>query len=170
MYACLYDCLVYVNTTVNGELNKAYIFVDDTKEEDAAGPSTADDTGPPCKRFRVTPSKGKRDMLAYLEKKSDDTKNTELKQMEVRREELQLSKDRFEMEARQRDAQMEEDRREKIEASKFRQQELDLKREEMELSKARFELERKEREARIESEKNEKGMMFEMMRTLLNRQ
>ena len=30
--------------------------------------------------------------------------------MELRREELQLSKARFEMEARQRDAQMEEDR------------------------------------------------------------
>ena len=85
--------------------------------------------------------------------------------MELRWEELQLSKARFEMEARQIDAQMEEDRIEKIEASKFKQQELDLKREEMELSKARFELERKEREARIESEKNEKGMMFEMLRT-----
>ena len=52
------------------------------------------------------------------------------------------------MEARQRDAQMEEDRREKIEASKFKQHELNLKRDEVELSMARFELERKEREAR----------------------
>ena len=81
--------------------------------------------------------------------------------MELRREELQLSKARFEMEARQRDAQMEEDRREKIEASKFKQHELNLKRDEVELSMARFELERKEREARIESEKNENGM-YEM--------
>ena len=82
--------------------------------------------------------------------------------MELRREELQLSKARFEMEARQRDAQMEEDRIEKIEASKFKQHELNLKRGEVELSMARFELERKEREARIESEKNENGMMYEM--------
>ena len=82
--------------------------------------------------------------------------------MELRREELQLSKARFEMEVRQRDAQMDEDRREKIEASTFKQQELHLKRDEIELSKARFELERKEREARIESEKNENGMMYEM--------
>ncbi len=57
---------------------------------------------------------------------------------------------------------MEENRREKIEASTFKQHELNLKRDEMELSKARFELERKEREAHIESEKNEKGMMYEM--------
>ena len=118
------------------DLSRHTLFVDTTVEEDAAGPSTAEDTGPPCKRFRVTPSKGKRDMLAYLEKKNDNTNNAELKQMELRREELQLSKARFEMEARQRDAQMEEDRREKIEASKLKQQELDLKREEMELNKA----------------------------------
>ena len=69
------------------------------------------------------------------------------------------------MEARQRDAQMEEDRREKIEASTFKQHELNLKRDEVELSMARFELERKEREARtggLESKKNEKGIMYEM--------
>ena len=47
--------------------------------------------------------------------------------MELRREELQLSKARFEMEARQREAQMDEDRREKILASKIKQQELDPK-------------------------------------------
>ena len=48
------------------------------------------------------------------------------------------------------------------------QQEMDLRREELELSKARFELKRKEREALIE-EKNERRMMYEMMKTLLNR-
>ena len=71
----------------------------------------------------------------------------------------------METEARQRDAQVEEDRREKIEAGKFKQQDLDLKREELELRMALFELERKEREARIESEKNEKWVVYEMMRT-----
>ena len=76
--------------------------------------------------------------------------------MELRREELQLSKARFEMEARQRDALMEEDMREKIEASPFKPHDLNLKRDEMELSKARFELERKEREARIQLGKDEK--------------
>ena len=52
----------------------------------------------------------------------------------------------------------------KIEASKFKQQELELKREEMEMSNAHFEVDLGK--VRIESGKNEKGMMYEKMRTL----
>ena len=61
----------------------------------------------------VTTSKARRDMLTYLDKKSDDPKETERQQIELKREELELNKARFELEAKQRDASVDKDRRER---------------------------------------------------------
>ena len=104
------------------------------------------------KKMKVGPNEMQKEMISFLQQKKGIQCDSKNKEIELKKEELAIAKEKIKLE----------------------KAELELKKEEMALAKARFEVEKNQREQRLEAEKlrtmaekEERTAMLDLLKTVV---